>query len=234
MKVKFDTNLEGLKETAPIQPAIKFIPEWFKRMPMQYMEKLSNVGQGVGASMSSTKLCPGMIEYFKQGYVVPLWADLLIDISRTDNELKYAWEFSDKTYKLDHHLHSQFLDYAPKHAQQNIHMIFKLINPWRVKLPKGYSMYQLPMHYHYDDNFHVLPGIYPSDSYPELHSQLCITKLGQFVIERGTPIAHYVPFKRESFTLEITHNNKEMNKFCNISARKIDSKFKKRWRNIDV
>ena len=31
MKIKFDTNLEGLKETAPIQPAIKFIPEWFKK-----------------------------------------------------------------------------------------------------------------------------------------------------------------------------------------------------------
>lgn len=234
MKVRFNTTVEALKEIAPIQPAIKFIPEWFKKMPLQYMEKLTNIGQGIGASMSSTRNCPGIVEYFKQGYVVPLWSDLLIDISRKNNELKYAWEFADSDYQLTEHFHNQFLDYAPRYAQEKIHMIFKLINPWTIKLPKGYFIYQLPMHYHYDSNFHVLPGIIPGDSYSELNPQLCITKEGQFIIERGTPIAHYVPVKRENFTLDVTYNNKEMNKFHTLSMKKVNSKFKKRWRNRDV
>ena len=65
----------------------------------------------------------------------------------------------------------------------------------------------------------------------ELNQQLCVTKLGEFVIERGTPIGHYVPFKREDFKHELLYNDKEMNEKFEITTRQINSKFAKRWRN---
>jgi len=231
IEVKFNTTFQGLKETAPIQPAMTFMPEWFKKMPAQYMKKIMTPDIGKGAPLSSTRLCPGLVEYFKKGFIVPLWSDLLIDVSRKGKEVKWFWKFADDEYKLDVHSPEQFLNYVPGHAQKTIHMVFKVISPWTVQLPKGYSMYQLPVYYQFDPNFHVLPGIFPGDTYSELHSQLCVTTLDQFIIKRGTPIAHYVPFKREDFKHKILYNDKEMNDFHAISGRKVNSNFKKRWRS---
>lgn len=231
IKIKFNTKFKGLKETAPIQPATRFIPEWFQKLPLQYVEDVKAPDLKKGVPFSSTRLCPGFVEYFKRGYVIPMWSDLLIKVTRKGDEVKWFWNFSDNDYEVQIHNHEQFLNFAPPHAQKNIHQIFKIICPWTVELPKGYSLYQLPMHYYYNPNFHVLPGIFPSDTYAELNQQLCVTKLGEFVIERGTPIGHYVPFKREDFKHELLYNDKEMNEKFEITNRQINSKFARRWRN---
>ena len=94
----FWTDLKGLPEIEPIKPAIKCLPEWFKSVPLYPPKKNPDIHLG------TIKQCPGFIDIFKKGFVVPLWCDLYLEIK--DNEIK--WETPDKKFIFDIHPHVQF------------------------------------------------------------------------------------------------------------------------------
>lgn len=65
-------------------------------------------------------------------------------------------------------------------------------------------MLQLPLTYHFDNQFSIMPGVIDTDMYYELNQQvLYFGDSEDVVIPRGTPLVLYVPFKRESLDLEI-------------------------------
>tara|TARA_A100001011_G_C13896397_1_gene669164 strand:- start:123 stop:653 length:531 start_codon:yes stop_codon:yes gene_type:complete len=86
--------------------------------------------------------------------------------------------------------------------------IHKFVNPWTIQTPKGYSCLFVPPLNNRDDRFEILSGIVDtdlhkipvnlpfiinSDKYPELDT----------IIEKGTPIAQVIPFKRDNWKMSI-------------------------------
>jgi hypothetical protein len=79
-----------------------------------------------------------------------------------------------------------------------------LLSPWKIITPKGYSTLQLPATYHFNDDFSVMTGIRDTDVYHNLSIQLLIHSPNKEIfIPRGTPLAHYFPYKRLEETLEV-------------------------------
>lgn len=219
--IKIWSVIDGLEKIVPIEPAIKYIPEWFKKPDKIKRDQHTDVG--------SVKNCPSFIEYFKNGFVVPLWCDLKLIINK---DRSFQWFTPSKQFTFSYHTEDQYLNLLPKSVSNNYSIILKPDSPWRVKTPKGYSIKQFPMYYHFNEDFEVLPGYIWSDINHELNTQMVIKKYGEIFIPKGTPLALYVPYKREKFEYVIEENTLENQKIDNINRLQFSTKFKNSYREL--
>ena len=185
-KIQFISTVEGLEsieESLP-RPAKHFIPKWFKDIPSQVND------------VTTVKNCPSFPDYFSQGYIIPMWCDVRL---RSD-ENGWSWETSTSSVSWDCHGESQFLNYT--NASFNGidgQFVFKAISPWKIITPPGWSVLQLPLFYHFNKEWSVLPGIVDTDILSTVNQQVLYHGNGKEVqIKMGDPFVLYVPFKRSN------------------------------------
>ena len=99
--------------------------------------------------------------------------------------------------------------YIEKNMNQPFH---KIINPWIIKTPPGYSCLFLPPMHNTDDRFSIIPGIVDTDTFKlEINFPIVINgdkyKSLKTTIERGTPFVQVIPFKRQSWKMKIEPSN---------------------------
>ena len=213
-KMQWWSVIEDLEKVVPVVPAKEYIPDWWKRVERMTSGKFQDKG--------TVKNCPSFPEYITQGFVVPLWCDLHINIEHG----KFEWVSPDKAFNFTSHGDIQFRDFLPKHVKDNTSMVLKPACPWRLKTPPGWSCWQLPMYYEYSPLFEVLPGILWSDIHHEINQQMLMKRYGEFVIKRGTPLAMYVPYERNKYTYEVNGPNDENASWANTSYLNVRTKFK--------
>ena len=197
-KIKFVSTIEGLEliDKSLPRPAKHFIPQWFKDIPSQT------------GDITTVKKCPSFPDYFSQGYILPMW---------TDVKLKYennVWNWQTPTDKItwSHHDNNQFLDYVtPSFNGVDAQFVFKTHCPWRIITPPGWSVLQLPLFYHFNQEWSVLPGILDSDIYSQINQQVLYHGDGkEIMIKAGDPFALYIPFKRSNkLKYEVGYENKK-------------------------
>jgi hypothetical protein len=173
--------LECIEECLP-KPAKHFIPKWFKDIPSK--------------KIGTVKDCPSFPDYFSQGYIIPMWSDVKMNL--VDKVPKF--ELSAKRFSFDVHSNDQLLDYN-KATFNGIEgqFIFKAVSPWRIITPPGWSVLQLPLFYHFNQEWSVLPGVIDTDIHSEINQQILYHGDGKEVtIKCGDPFVLYVPFKRSN------------------------------------
>ena len=213
-KVTWWSVIDGLEKVVPIIPAKEVIPDWWKVVERYVDDNIESKG--------TVKNCPSFPEFITQGYVVPLWCDLHLNIQHD----KFEWKTPEKMFSFSSHSDIQFRDFVPQHIKDNSSMVLKPNCPWRVKTSPGYSVWQMPMYYHYSPVFEVLPGIIWSDIHHEVNQQMLMKKYGQFTLKRGIPLAVYIPFKREKYDFEIKKIVNETASWTNERYLKTITKFK--------
>ena len=185
-KIQFISTYEGLEtiEKCLPRPAKHFIPKWFKDMPIQTEDAVT------------VKNCPSFPDYFSQGYIVPMWSDVKMKFENKIPEFKV----SAKRFSFDFHDNQQFLDYK-KATFNGIEgqFVFKANCPWRIITPPGWSVLQLPLFYHFNQEWSVLPGVIDTDIHTEINQQILYHGDGkEIVIKCGDPLVLYIPFKRSN------------------------------------
>jgi hypothetical protein len=202
-------GLESVEECLP-KPAKYFIPKWFKDIP-------NNIE-------GTVKVCPSFPDYFSQGYILPMWCDSKIQ----SKDGFWSWETSDKRFEWASHGNHQLLD----HTDVNFNgvagkFVFKPNSPWRIITPPGWSVLQLPLFYHFNKEWSVLPGIIDTDIYHETNQQVLYHGNGEPVlIKRGDPFVLYIPFKRsDKLKSEIRYRNEKDQRILNKSLTAISTKF---------
>lgn len=191
-KIKVTAIIGGMLEDKNIlpQPANKYIPEWFKNMPVELkgfnhnFKKLPN--------LRTVKSCPSFTDVFKNGYVIPCPFDVWLHIKENGD---VDWRTPDDNFKIEIHPNDQFIN----HAKTNVRKVFKISNPFRIVTPKGWSVMQLPMFYHFNPDFYVPYGIIDTDRHHEINQQIFYTsKEDEILIKKGTPLNYLIPFKRSN------------------------------------
>jgi hypothetical protein len=185
--VKIFTENKGISQIPEAQPrpAYHFFPNWFKNVP-KFTEHENSKG--------TIKNCPVFAEYLTQGVVIPMWCDTKISVDENGNT---NIESALREMRWEQHPDFQYLDFLPESANANNYVTLKAICPWFIKTPAGFSSYQNQMYYHFNDNYQILPGSIHTDYHHEINLQILVKKGTEFIIERGTPFAWYVPYKRE-------------------------------------
>jgi hypothetical protein len=194
-KIQFISTVKGLEsiEECLPRPAKHFIPKWFKDIP--------------SSAIGTVKDCPSFPDYFSQGYIIPMWSDVTLK----KNKDGWEWFSSSSKIKWDTHLDPQFLDYTIANFNGiDGQFVFKAESPWRVITPPGWSVFQLPLFYHFNQQWSVLPGIIDTDIHHEINQQVLYHGNGEVVkISAGDPFVLYIPFKRSN---KLKHKIRYQNK----------------------
>lgn len=223
--IKF-TNIFGIEELYPPEPASKNIPQWYKEME-SYVGGGEKVPDGNGGTTGTIKRCMPVFDAINAGYIIKTPVDVYISqqeikytdkahFEKTGEEIDISEE-EIKAQKLPktvpHYEWANFgilqfhpIEQAPNHPDRNNHQgsYPKWINPWGVMTPPGYSVIFVQP-WHRKSPFTILPGIVDTDTYisPVNFPFILNDTLWEGLIPAGTPIAQVIPFKREEWQMEL-------------------------------
>lgn len=199
-RIKFLQDVEGVRP----QPAQKFIPDWWKNAPYFNHDEDSNTVP----EFSYVRHCPMFPDLFSSGYILPMWADTTIKFSNGE----WSWKCGsyDSPFRLRIFEKEQFLEHTDyKFNGVKATAIFQFENPWQIKVSKGYSLFQLPLFYHFNNDFSALPGTYDANIINT--DKLEMAYFGEekeIFIKKGTPLVQFLPYKKEKIELIVRERNK--------------------------
>jgi hypothetical protein len=214
--IKFVCTIPGFETIEEIQPkpAVRYLPDWWKQIPIK------NDGG------YTSKICPSMSDYLSNGYILPMWMDMTFKYSKESNI--WSSKHSPEPFlPLTTHGNSQLIDYADvAFIGKDSSAIFKANSPWKIITPKGYSVLQLPLLYHFNKDFTVLPGIIDTDTYHDINVQMSYHgNEEEIFIKRGTPLCVYIPFKRTKYNFSFNAETEKEKKIFDALRYDIYTKF---------
>jgi hypothetical protein len=201
-----------LKEDYPI-PAKLNIPEWYKKLEHTILNK-------------TVKGCMPFLDTLTSGYLLKIPQDFNVR-HNVDNENERKEKFKDSFQTFGLHDYSQILHAKNINLNSGIdtHSLkqvegspfieknknlpfYKIINPWKIKTPKGYSCLFVPPLNNSDDRFSIIPGIVDTDTFPnEINFPIIINgdkyPVLETTIKKGTPYVQIIPFKRDSWKMTV-------------------------------
>ncbi len=201
-KYGFDTQLKPY-------PAIKSVPDWWKNTGIydnKIYEKENKLIMHTKNPNWSFKKCTPMLDAIGSGYIIPLWADVLVSIR--DDGYYINWKTEASVFEL----HGRSASDVPPPVGY-VNTVFKYLNTWIPITPKGYScLITSPFGYR-DLPVMAIPAIIDTDkSLLELVPPMWIKEGFEGVIEKGTPLVQITPFKRESWESEFSFIEEEEHK----------------------
>jgi hypothetical protein len=219
--IKIFPSIEGLCSIPEILPqsSQKFFPSWWKELPVLKSKNSIN-----DSFPGNVKTCPSFPDYLSQGVIIPMWTDTIISF---DKNKVWRWKTSNEIFQWEIHYPHQFLDSTSySYMNKKAKFIFKAICPWHIITPPGYSVYQLPLFYHQQDDYSVLPGIIDTDIHHIINQQVVYhTDKFEIFIKRGTPFVQYIPFKRTNFKIDVHEPTKDENKALLKNTRNFQTTF---------
>ena len=191
----FETEKWAVRKHAPIEPAGKFKPEAWKKMPAYVNKQKHKID-----SDQTSKGCPGIKDFMETGFVIPAWCDMEIIPSEDGNYVNTR--YSDPTYNAAHHPADQVsVPGAEILTKFGVRAAVKLDCPWKIWQPKDWILMYLPMFFFEGRNYEAIPGVIDHDL-GALISPINIMLLEKKItkIKLGEPLVQVVPIKREKVT----------------------------------
>jgi hypothetical protein len=203
----------ALKEDYPT-PIKLNIPEWYKKL-------------GHDINNKTVKGCMPFLDSLTAGYLLKMPQDFYVK-HNVDNKNEKGEEFKDCFIQVGLEINSKEIhenlinlnigsrDYhsinqlkGSELLQKNKNLPFyKILNPWKIKTPRGYSCLFVPPLNNGDDRFSIIPGIVDTDVFPmEINFPILINgdkyPILETVIKKGTPYVQIIPFKRDSWKMTL-------------------------------
>ena len=202
----------ALKEDYPT-PIKLNIPEWFKKLEHTVINH-------------TIKGCVPFLESLTSGYLLKFPQDFNVR-HNVNNKNEKGEEFKDsfQTFALhdvqqilhakkvnlnsgmDSHGLKQ-LEGSPLIEKNKNLPFYKILNPWKIKTPKGYSCLFVPPLNNSDDRFNIIPAIVDTDTFPnEINFPIVINgdkyPVLETTIKKGTPYVQIIPFKRDNWNMTL-------------------------------
>jgi hypothetical protein len=148
-----------------------FIPDWWKKEPNEIHLKEQQ------ESMPSIKKCPAIVQYYKNGIILPLWCDLKMFLHPNGTDWNAITSHNEVSFEK--HPREQFAGFTKEHGES-----IKIISPWRFHCREKilFTMSQ-PIWSNRDffEHFHLLPGVL------DFKTQ-SVTNLNFFVVRKNEEI----------------------------------------------
>lgn len=203
-KIKFIATQKEPKLQHP-ESTKKSIPKWYKDMDSwvggnpQIRELSSN---------STNKQCVPFLDALTFGYVIKLHTDIQVKRIPGVKVPEITWKVPPAPVVYRDPNGIRGLPVPAGHDEDS----WAWLSRFGIKLPKGYSVLVTHPLNRFDLPFTVTSGIMDADSYFADGSLPFFLKSGfEGFIERGTPIAQLIPFKKESWQSDVSYDDKDMN-----------------------
>lgn len=229
MKIVFTDVTQSVPEIFFPKPASSLIPDWYKNLESYTTGKKEPLGNG---EISATlKRCMPVFDSITAGYILFTPADLWVSQKFDEIQQKIMPWYQWSSFGL---LGFHSPEQAPLHPNRNGHETYpKWINPWSIQTPAGYSvLFTQPVHR--ESPFTILDGIVDTDTYtPPVNFPFVLNDINyEGLIPAGTAVAQVIPFKRDSWEMEIgiQQNIIEQNKKQILLRTKFFDSYKNQFR----
>jgi hypothetical protein len=191
---------------SPIKPASEFVPDWWKKLGKTYTKNPINYGEEEIAP--TAKSCPGIFDFSRAGYILPMWADMYFKWHEGDLD---GWDMftTEIVNKLDNAItmHNYEQVSGAPFLENNCQAMVKINSPWYMQVPKGVSLFLTQPFYHNNNDFTVCPGIIDPEVDRISNKELnCFIKLNTpdkiIKLKRGQPLMQIIPFVRAEYEFE--------------------------------
>ncbi|GGD01257.1 hypothetical protein [Aquisalinus flavus] len=183
----------GLADAIPAPArAGKFIPDWYRSL-----EREMGMPTKEGLPGLTAKACLPMADAFGLGFVIPLPVTVRLLIPEDRVNIRMGWAADAPFQPVETHHPGQIG--APEPPFQQV-MPLKFINPWRIKVPEGYSVLFTQPFNHAELPFSCFTGLVDCDRF---HTTVNFPfqwtgPAGDFTLPAGMPIAQLVPIRRDT------------------------------------
>lgn len=198
--IEFFSTIPGLAEAFPIVHARDFRPKWMQAAKDDYVKLLKEKND----KFSHVYQCPGIIDLYRHGFIVPMWLDVIITTDPARRGFGY------KTPTNEFHQEGRIL--IDKHDGPAVRFIptppdclpfiVKINTPWNIIAPKGVKFLMAPIGYPDTFDFENVIGILDPGVSCEINFQLWWKiKEGETLLKAGTPMVHLIPLSEETFDI---------------------------------
>jgi hypothetical protein len=221
------TDTFNVPEAYAPKPATASIPDWYKSLESYMTGAKKPDGQGM--TSATIKRCMPVFDAITCGYILYTYVDVYVSQRKADYGVKEHYENTGEELQLtdeqieekglpktipfyewpayepiSFHPHIQAPELPGKNGKHETLYYPKWMNPWSIKTPKGYSvLFTQPMHR--ESPFTILEGVVDTDTYnAPVNFPFVLNDWGfEGLIPAGTPMAQVIPFKRDSWQMEI-------------------------------
>lgn len=178
------TPVAELIDLLPIKLAREVMPEWYKKLPATVNHR--------GPERGTMKTCPGVVDLFKAGFVVPSWRDIYLEINSG-----VVNTFPEQSAEMHPSIQwgTGFPDYS--HA--------KLISPWKIQEKTGVKfLWSNAFWFNNTDNYFVPSGVVEYKYQHTTNVNLLINKKrfpNKFTINAGEILAQVIPMTEQNVKL---------------------------------
>lgn len=189
--IQFLCEPQDMGVIMPPVPAIKSIPEWFKKIPAQH--DLSAPRDHFGAPLMTAKKCLPMLDGMSVGYVIPLFGDMHVRTSKDNKHIDLTSGPFARAGDL-HSIEQLGGQSSPTYPGPAI----KFINRWVVKTRPGWSTLFLPAVNQLDKRFTCFAALVDTDVYPKQVNFPAVWHLPGYdgIVSAGTPLVTAIPVRR--------------------------------------
>ena len=191
--IAFTCAPEDAGVIAPPVPAKTYLPDWFRKLPAA-----DPVAQGLDDTGLTVKRCLPFLDAMTTGWVIPLAATVRLRIADGGAQVDAAWDF-DRTLVSNHAMHQV------KGNPMGHRPPCKFHNFWTIATPPGWSCLFVDPLNRPNGVFQIAAGVVDTDTYrAPIHFPFFATGPdGVHVIEKGSPVAQVIPFRRDTAELHV-------------------------------
>lgn len=203
---------EAIEESKPPQPAINYMPKWYKELPPFTSGNKPQYDERSRQANSTAKLCMPFFDTFVSGYIQETWTDILVESDGDGGVFINSANPRLEQFGIRNHTPHG----SVPHGYLSIHTHW--MTQWEPKTPKGWSsIYMHPMN-HYELPFLTINGIMDTDRWWIGGGLPFYLQEGfEGIIPKGTPMYQVMFFKRENW------KSKVHNEFDEKEFRKLDT-----------
>jgi hypothetical protein len=196
------TDTRGVHEHFSPKPATSFVPDWYKELESYVNGDKKPSGEGI--TTATVKRCMPVFDVITHGYIITTYTDIFVSQKEQKNAAGNLETIPWYEWPSFNPIEFHPIEQAPTHPAKNGAPYPKLVNPWAIKTPPGYSTMFVPP-VHRENIFTIFPAVVDTDTYTApVNFPMVLTDVKfKGLIPAGTPIAQVIPFQRESWVMKL-------------------------------
>jgi hypothetical protein len=220
------------------EPAKMNIADWYKNVPYKN-----------DSSLRTIKACKPFLDSLLAGYILKSAIDQKINFHvenpNNNNQINTWIEVHPIIREMNFTNHINVNRGDEVHPPEQVggmscpflkenkgYPIYKILNPWTITLPKGYSAIYMPPINRPDDRFQIITGIVDYGHDIPTNFPVIFKKQGSWILEKGTPIASIFPFKIEKWKMVVEEMSDDEFRANNFSLAQKLMKFYEKFKWI--
>ncbi len=170
--------------------AVKSTPAWYQKLPRDLGVKNRHNNDA-----KSVKACLPFLDAMSMGWIIPLPFDVQSFVDQKTQRRQFRWSIDAKFEPVGAHSSLQLGGEAGPYKGRSV---FKWINPWRMIVPRGWSVLIRQPAHHEQLPFRAFSGVVDCNmlDIPVNIPFMWTGKRDNEFIPAGTPIAQVIAFER--------------------------------------